>query len=149
MIADFGNGRHLTFLVSTQLINTQSIEIVGTKGRVEIIIPFNAPQDKHTAIFVDKGESSGRTSGPARNHAAIDQYTEQAEAFALAVLGKQPLLWGVEDAIRSMRVLDAVFESETRRRLGPGRHGVGHRITRPMAEPTRWTDSPLRACRCR
>jgi predicted dehydrogenase len=114
VIADFGDGRHLTFLVSTQLINTQSIEIVGTKGRVEIIIPFNAPQGEHTAIIVDKGESLGRDLARREIMPACDQYTEQAEAFSLAVLGKQPLLWGIEDAIRSMRVLDAVFESERR-----------------------------------
>jgi predicted dehydrogenase len=112
VIADFGNGRHLTFLVSTQLVNTQSIELVGTKGRVEIMIPFNAPQDQHTAIIVDKGESLGRNLARREIMPAADQYTEQAEAFALAVLGKQPLLWGIDDAIRSMRVLDAIFASE-------------------------------------
>ena len=114
VIADFGNGRHLTFLVSTQLINTQSIEIVGTKGRVEILIPFNAPQDERTAIIVDKGESLDGNLARREIMPASDQYTEQAEAFALAVLGKQPLLWGIEDAVKSMRVLDAIFESERR-----------------------------------
>ena len=43
---------------------------------------------------------------------ACDQYTEQAEAFAQAVLGEAPLPYGVEDAIRTMRVIDAIFESE-------------------------------------
>ena len=114
VIADFGNGRHLTFLVSTQLINTQSIEIVGTKGRVEILIPFNAPRDERTAIIVDKGESLDGNLARREIMPASDQYTEQAEAFALAVLGKQPLLWGIEDAVKSMRVLDAIFESERR-----------------------------------
>ena len=112
VIADFGNGRHLTFLVSTQLINTQSIEIVGTKGGVEILIPFNAPRDERTAIIVDKGESLDGHLARREIMPASDQYTEQAEAFALAVLGKQPLPWGIDDSIRSMRVLDAIFESE-------------------------------------
>ncbi len=112
VIADFGNGRHLTFLVSTQLVNTQFIEIVGTKGRVEIIIPFNAPQGEHTAIVVDKAESLGGHLARREIMPAADQYAEQAEAFALAVLGEQPLVWGIDDAIRSMRVLDAIFESE-------------------------------------
>ena len=43
---------------------------------------------------------------------AGDQYTEQAEAFALAVLGAQPLPRGVEDAIKSMKVPDAILASE-------------------------------------
>ena len=114
VIADFGDGRHLTFLVSTQLINTQSIEIVGTKGRVEILIPFNAPRDERTAIIVDKGESLDGNLARREIMPASDQYTEQAEAFALAVLGRQPLVWSIEDSIRSMRVLEAIFESERR-----------------------------------
>jgi hypothetical protein len=28
------------------------------------------------------------------------------------VLGEKPLPWGIEDAIASMKVIDAVFESE-------------------------------------
>ena len=112
VIADFGNGRHLTFLVSTQLVGSQRIEIVGTKGRVEILIPFNTPPDAHTAIVVDKGESLGGNMARREIMPVCDQYTEQAEAFALAVLGKQPLLWGIEDGVRSMRVLDAIFASE-------------------------------------
>jgi len=43
---------------------------------------------------------------------ACDQYTEQAEAFALAVLGRQSLPYGIEDAIQNMRILDAIVESE-------------------------------------
>ena len=43
---------------------------------------------------------------------ACDQYTEQAEAFALAVLGERSLPWGIEDAIASMKGLDAIFASE-------------------------------------
>lgn len=112
VIADFGDGRHLTFLVSTQLVGSQSIEIVGTRGRVEIMIPFNAPADKQTALIVSKGESLDDSLARREIMPSCDQYTEQAEAFALAVLGRQPLVWTIEDSIRSMRVLDAVFESE-------------------------------------
>jgi predicted dehydrogenase len=114
VIADFGNGRHLTFLVSTQLIGSQSLEIVGTKGRVEIVIPFNAPADKQTALLVHKGESLDGSLSRREIMPACDQYTEQAESFALAVLGEKPLIWGIEDSIKSMRVLDAIFESERR-----------------------------------
>ena len=42
----------------------------------------------------------------------VDQYTEEAEAFALAVLGEKPLPYGVEDAIQTMKIIDAIFESE-------------------------------------
>lgn len=112
VIADFGGGRHLTFICSTQLVGAQSIEIIGTKGRVEILIPFNAPADQPTAILVDDGQSLDGHLARREIMPACDQYTEQAEAFALAVLGQRPLQYGIADAIDSMRVLDAIFASE-------------------------------------
>ena len=112
VIADFGKGRQLLFLVSTQMVNSQSIEIMGTKGRVEIIIPFNAPQGQPTALLVDHGLSPDGHLSRREIIPPQDQYTEMAEAFALAVLGKAELPYGIEDAIASMQVLDAIFESE-------------------------------------
>ena len=112
VIADFGDGRHLTFLVSTQMVPHQSIEMMGTKGRVEIVIPFNAPQDSATAIMVDQGLTFDGSLSRREIFPSSDQYTEMAEAFALAVLGKGALPYGIEDSIRSMNVLDAVFNSE-------------------------------------
>jgi predicted dehydrogenase len=89
----------------------QSFEVLGTKGRAEIKIPFNAPPNTPTAIEVDMGAVLG--GGLARREIIrpVDQYTEQVEAFALAVLGQKPLPWGVDDAIAQMKVIDAVFES--------------------------------------
>jgi predicted dehydrogenase len=85
---------------------------LGTKGRVEIKIPFNAPADTPTAIEIDHGTALGGTLSRREIIRAVDQYTEEAEAFALAVLGEKPLPYGVEDAIQQMRILDAIFESE-------------------------------------
>ncbi|WP_169196366.1 Gfo/Idh/MocA family oxidoreductase [Devosia sp. MC1541] len=112
VIADFGNGRQLTFLVSTQLAPNQSLELLGTKGRVELIIPFNAPADTPTAVLVDEGKALDGSLARREIMSACDQYTEMAEAFALAALGEGTLPYGVEDAIRSMHILDAIFESE-------------------------------------
>lgn len=112
VIADFGQGRQLVFLVSTQLVNSQSIEIMGTRGRVEIIVPFNAPQGEPTALLIDQGLSPDGHLSRREIIPAQDQYTEMAEAFALAVLGKAQLPYGIEDALASTRVLDAIFESE-------------------------------------
>jgi predicted dehydrogenase len=112
VIADFGNGRQLSFLCSTQLNGTQRLEIIGTKGRVEIIIPFNAPQGQATAILVDHGESPDGHLARREILPACDQYMLQAQAFSDAVLGNKPLDWGIADSIASMRVLDAIFESE-------------------------------------
>jgi predicted dehydrogenase len=114
VIADFGQGRHLTFTCSTQSVGAQKVEVLGSKARLEIIIPFNAPPDTPTAITIDTGFTMDGSLARREILPAVDQYTEQSEAFALAVLGRQSLPWGIEDAIENMRVLDAIFESERR-----------------------------------
>ncbi|WP_240231020.1 Gfo/Idh/MocA family protein [Devosia lacusdianchii] len=112
VLADFGQGRQLSFVCSTQTIGHQRVQVLGSKGKLEIIIPFNAPQGERTAITIDTGGSIDGSLARREVLPESDQYTEQAEAFALAVLGEKPLPWGIEDAIASMKVLDAVFASE-------------------------------------
>lgn len=111
-LADFGNGRQLNFTCSTQLVPYQTVHAMGTKGRLEIIIPFNAPQGAATTILIDDGSALDRSSARRETLPACDQYAEEAEAFALAVLGKRTLPYGIEDAIQNMRILDALFQSE-------------------------------------
>lgn len=111
-LADFGNGRQLVFTCSTQLVPFQTVQALGTKGRLEIIIPFNAPQGQATTILIDDGSAIDRSSARRESLPASDQYTEQAENFALAVLGQKSLPYGIEDSIQNMRILDALFQSE-------------------------------------
>lgn len=112
VIADFGSGRHLNFVCSTQAAGHQRVQVLGSKAKLEVIIPFNAPPGERTAITVDTGAPFDGSLARREILPACDQYVEQAEAFALAVLGEAPLDWGIEDAIANMRVIDAVFASE-------------------------------------
>ena len=111
-LVDFGAGRHLTFTVSTQATNYQRVNIVGTKGRIEIVIPFNAPQGATTMLFLDDGKKLGDASAKKIKLPKADQYQLLAETFSRAVRGKEKLEFGLDDAISQMRVLDAVFRSE-------------------------------------
>ena len=81
--------------------------------------PFNAPQGKATRIYVDKGQKLGGASAKAVAIRPADQYRLQGEAFSRAVRGLEPLACGVEDAIRQMRVLDALFRSAKSGRWEP------------------------------
>ncbi|KKB08871.1 Gfo/Idh/MocA family protein [Devosia chinhatensis] len=112
VLMDFGQGRQLSFVCSTQTTGEQSVQVLGSKAKLDIVIPFNAPANERTAITVDTGAPFDGSLARREILPACDQYTEQAEAFALAVLGEQSLPWGVEDAIASMKVLDAIFASE-------------------------------------
>ena len=105
VLADFGQGRQLSLICATQAMRHQSLLVLGSKGKLEIAVPFT-PAIGPTTLTIETGE-------PARSETLpdCDQYTEQAEAFALAVLGEKPLPWDVEDAIASMKVLDAIAAS--------------------------------------
>ena len=112
VIADFGDGRQLSFVCGTQSSGRQSVEVIGDKQSLEIVIPFNAPLGEKTAVLVGSANNTDRGLLRREIIPAVDQYTEEAENFALAVLGQQPNAYGVEDAILQMRVLDAIFASE-------------------------------------
>lgn len=109
---DFGEGRQLTFTVSTQSVLFQRLQAFGAKGRLEIEIPFNAPTDLPTRVFVDDGSLHGGRSARTIEIPAVDQYQLQGEAFSQAIRGDGPLAYGIDDAVRNMRVLDAVRRSE-------------------------------------
>ncbi|MDC9822172.1 Gfo/Idh/MocA family oxidoreductase [Devosia sp. ZB163] len=112
VLLDFGGGKQASFVCSTQSVGHQSLELIGTKGRVELVVPFNAPADTATAIIIDNGYSPDGHLSRREIIPPCDQYTEQANAFCKAVLEGKPMEWGVEDAISSMKVLDAIFASE-------------------------------------
>ena len=112
-LADFGNGRHLSFSISTQTAPHQRVQIVGTKGRIEVEIPFNAPPDKPNRYFV---QGMAMDEGTWHEVPVSDQYMLQAEAFGRVVRKEEKPRWGIDDAIMSMKIIDAFFRSEKSRR---------------------------------
>jgi predicted dehydrogenase len=115
-LVDFGAGRHLDFTVSTQCTPYQRVHLCGTKGRIEIQIPVNAPQGAKTSLFIDDGSSLAGAGIRTEFIAECDQYMLQGEAFSRAIRREIALPYGVEDALRGMRVIDALFRSEASRR---------------------------------
>jgi predicted dehydrogenase len=111
-LIDFGQGRHLTFTTSTQATPYQRFQILGTKGRIEIVIPYNAPQGEAMTIFLDDGKKLGDASAKPIKLPKADQYQLEAEAFSRAIQGKEKFEFAIDDAVKQMRVLDALFRSE-------------------------------------
>jgi len=109
-ILDFPGGQTI-FTCGTQMIPYQRIHFLGTKGRIEIEIPFNAPPDRPTRLFID---SSGDLTGvdiSTETFAACDQYTLQGEAFARAVREEGEVPVPLEDSIGNMSAIEAIFHS--------------------------------------
>ena len=111
VLADFRRGRHLGFTVSTQLASHQRVTVVGTEGRIEVLIPFNAPQMEEVRILIDDGSQLGGASSVEEVIPAADQYAEQADAFVRAVRGAEPPAYRLDDGIRNMMILDAIERS--------------------------------------
>lgn len=104
-ILNFGNGIS-TFTCSTQLVPYQRVNILGTSARIEIEIPFNAPPDQSTRIWIDSKNGREEISFP-----PIDQYTIQGDLFSKAILYDTPVPTELEDAVYNMKVIEAIFES--------------------------------------
>ncbi|ESQ84848.1 deoxyfructose oxidoreductase [Asticcacaulis sp. AC466] len=112
-LLDFGEGRQLTFAVSTALAPAQSVTVYGDKARLSLSIPFNQPPDAPQVITIDDGQTF--IGGTAVTHTLqpSNQYQLMGEAFSRAVRGEAPLPYGIQDAALNMRIIDALFRSET------------------------------------
>src|SRR5581483_12153022 len=112
VLADFGEGRHLIFTVAMQSVPFQRVNIMGSKARLEVAIPFNAPQGGAMRLYLDDGSKFAGAAAKVVKIGRADQYQLEGEAFSAAVRGKGKLDYGVEDAIQQARILDAIFRSE-------------------------------------
>jgi predicted dehydrogenase len=110
-LLEFPGGRQLTFTVGTQSSAHQRVTIMGDKGRIEVMIPFNAPIDRPTEIAIDDGSDLFGGGRRVETFPICDQYTLQGDAFSRAILDRSPLAFGIEDAVANMRVIDALFRS--------------------------------------
>jgi predicted dehydrogenase len=109
-ILEYPSGQ-ATFTCSTQLVPYQRMHIMGTTGRVEIEIPFNAPPDRPCRILVDDGASLSGETIQVEELPTVDQYTVQGDLFAEAIQTAGPAPTPLEEAVRNMAVIDAVFRS--------------------------------------
>jgi len=102
---------YATFTCAAQLVHYQRMHLFGERGRIEVEIPFNAPPDAPTRIFVDDGSLLGDASARAIEFPPVDQYTVQADRFSEAVRGLGSVPVSLETAIGNMVVIDKLFES--------------------------------------
>jgi predicted dehydrogenase len=105
MLLDFPAG-HAVGTCGTQLAAGQRVTIAGTRGRIEIEIPFNAPPDRPCRIFVEDAEGREELAFD-----TCDQYTIQGDLFSRAVCEDAAAPYPLEDSVKNLRVIDALFES--------------------------------------
>jgi predicted dehydrogenase len=110
-LVKFPGNRQLSFMVSTQLVPYQRVQVFGTTGRIEIEIPFNAPPGHPCRIFKDTGKDLKGSSIETITVEPSDQYTLQAEAFSKAIRKEAAWPYPISDAVQQMRIIDALYKS--------------------------------------
>jgi predicted dehydrogenase len=109
-LLEFPSG-HATFTCGTRMVPYQRVQILGAEGRIEIQIPCNAPPDEACRVFVDNGtDLSGRNIQTIESE-PCDQYTIQGDLFSQAIRENTEPVLSLEDSIRNMAVIEAVFRS--------------------------------------
>jgi len=104
-ILDFGSGTS-TFTCSTQLEPYQRVQIFGTRGRIEIEIPFNPPANGACTLFYQHDDQIEQIVTEPSNH-----YTIQGDLFSQAVLNDTPVPTPITDAVANMRIIEAIRRS--------------------------------------
>jgi predicted dehydrogenase len=102
-LLDFGDGRQLSFTVSTQCRSHQRVTVLGTRGRIEVLIPFNPQQGSASQI---------RINDDVETLPEADQYQIMVEDFSRNVRGERAPFWGLDDATAQMAAIDALRRSE-------------------------------------
>lgn len=104
-ILEFSSGTS-TFTCATQLVPFQRVNIFGTKGRIEIEIPFNAPSDRPCKVWYGDGNRIEEVVLEVCN-----QYTIQGDLFSRVILEDSEVPVALEDAVANMQVIDALIRS--------------------------------------
>src|SRR6202035_3066589 len=102
-ILHFPSGQSI-FTCSTQVAPYQRVQILGTLGRIEIEIPFNAPPDKPCRIFKDQGNDPSGRSAQIFEFEICDQYTIQGDLFSKSIREGTDLVVPLEGSIKNMAV---------------------------------------------
>jgi predicted dehydrogenase len=110
-VLDFGSGQAI-FTCSTQLVPYQRVQVLGTQGRIELEIPFNAPPDRPARILVDSGKDIFGGGIQIEEFEICDQYTHQGDQFSKAVRGQGDVPTPLEDSLANMAAIEAMFASE-------------------------------------
>jgi len=111
MLLDYG-ACHAIGTCSIQMVPYQRMQILGERGRIELQIPFNAPNDQPCRLLVDDGSDLAGASVETIEVTVCDQYGIQAELFSRAVRdpgGETP--YPLEDSLKNMAVIDGLFRS--------------------------------------
>lgn len=113
-LLEFGDRIGVTFDSGMWAAFRNTLEVLGTKGIIEVPSAFVSHEDNRSNFFVTVGDERREVEVP-----VINQYAAQADDFARTVLDGIAPRYGAEDAVQNMRVLEACLRSaDEQQRIG-------------------------------
>jgi xylose dehydrogenase (NAD/NADP) len=118
-LIEFTGGVALTFDCGMWAAFRNTLEVLGTLGRIELPSAFVTPDSKTGNFFVISSNGRREVEVP-----FLNQYALQADDLAYAVWGRKPMRFDPQDALHNMKVIDACLQSAREHKrvsISPGR----------------------------
>lgn len=101
-------GVEMSFYVSTQMANRQTMVFHGDKGFIELSAPFNSNLYEGDEVRV---HNTSHSDTRVYRFTGINQYRYEIEAFARAAKGKKQAYFTLEESILNQKVIDAIYKA--------------------------------------
>src|SRR6185503_5676183 len=114
-LLDYGDA-HATMTVASQTgpaawATHQQLTVLGTRGWLRLNFPFAQARPVACCIEVGDEQSVGAVPTTVHEFPPASQYALQVERYSLRVLGANVTAWPIEDALATLRTIEAAFAS--------------------------------------
>jgi predicted dehydrogenase len=114
-LLDYGDA-HATLTVASQAgpaawATHQQLTVLGTRGWLRLNFPFAQARPIACRIELGDEQSVGAVPTTVHEFPPANQYALQIERFSRRVLGANVPAWPIEDALATLRTIEAVFAS--------------------------------------
>jgi predicted dehydrogenase len=115
VLLDYGSG-HATLTVASQAgpsswATHQQLTVLGARGWLRFDFPFAQARPTPCRIEVGDETSVGAIATFVHTFEPLNQYALQVERFSRRVLGESVRTWPIEDALSTLRTIEAIFAS--------------------------------------
>jgi predicted dehydrogenase len=112
-LLDYGDA-HATLTVASQAgpaawATHQQLSVLGTRGWLRLNFPFAQARPIACRIELGDEQSVGAVPTTVHEFPPANQYALQVERFSRRVLGANVPAWPIEDALATLRTIEAVF----------------------------------------
>jgi hypothetical protein len=92
-------------------ISARRMQLLGTRGRIELAMPFTPPPDRASCILIDDGRDLAGSGICTETFPPCNQFTILGEAFSRAVREGGSVPVPLTDALKNMAVIEAIVHS--------------------------------------